>query len=121
MFRPLAKTISATLLALAALPSAGEQMDRIAFVSNRDGNNEAYVMAPDGSGQTNLTNGPWEDRSPTWSPDARRIAFASDREGSYDLFVMDADGSNVVRLDYRPGCRGGPFMVAGWRDDHLRL
>lgn len=38
----------------------------IAFTSNRDGNNEVYMMSADGSEQTNLTNDPANDNNPTW-------------------------------------------------------
>lgn len=38
----------------------------IAFTSNRDGNNEIYMMSADGSGQTNLTKDPANDNNPTW-------------------------------------------------------
>lgn len=83
---------------------------KIAFVSERDGNLEIYVMNPDGTEQTNLTNHPADDSQPRWSPDGERIAFLSDRTGDYAadpthtdsrheyLFVMDADGSNVIQL-----------------------
>src|SRR6185369_8132216 len=43
-------------------------------------NKEIYVMNPDGSGQTRLTNDPGNDESPSWSPDGAQIAFTSDRE-----------------------------------------
>ena len=39
---------------------------RIAFQSDRDGNDEVYVMNPDGSGQTPLANNPAWDGSPSW-------------------------------------------------------
>ena len=39
---------------------------RIAFQSDRDGNDEVYVMNPDGSGQTRLTDNPAWDGSPSW-------------------------------------------------------
>ena len=44
----------------------------IAFRSNRDGNNEIYVMNGDGSGLTNLTNNPADDDAPFWSPDGKQ-------------------------------------------------
>lgn len=40
----------------------------IAFRSNRDGNNEIYMMLADGSKQTNLTNDPGNDSHPAWLP-----------------------------------------------------
>src|SRR3972149_1032975 len=67
---------------------------KIAFTSDRDNNNEIYVMNPDGTGQTNLTHQPASDCCPAWSADGRKIAFVSDRPGDFDIFVMNADGSD---------------------------
>ena len=41
---------------------------KIAFLSDRDGNAEIYVMDADGSNLTNLTNNPAGDGFPVWSP-----------------------------------------------------
>jgi len=41
---------------------------RIAFTSERDGNRELYIMAPDGSGLVRLTEDADEDSQPVWSP-----------------------------------------------------
>ena len=75
--------------------AAGDGM--LAFVSERDGNAEIYVMNLDGTGLLRLTNDAGRDADPAWSPDGKRIAFASDRAGSWDIYVMNADGSNLVR------------------------
>lgn len=69
----------------------------LAFVSERDGNPEIYVINVDGTGLLRLTDDAGLDVDPAWSPDGKRIAFASDRAGSSDIYVMDADGSNLVR------------------------
>jgi len=45
---------------------------RIAFESFRDGDGEIYVMNPDGSGQTNLSNNAASEDDPVWSPDGLR-------------------------------------------------
>jgi len=71
---------------------------RIAFVSERDGNAEIYLIRPDGSDPVNLTNHPASDTLPKWSPDGKRIAFLSKRNGTTDLFAMNADGSGVTPL-----------------------
>jgi Tol biopolymer transport system component len=71
---------------------------RIAFSSNRDGNDDLYVMNADGSSQTRLTNHPAHDGGPVWSPDGRLIAFDSGRDGYADIYVMNADGSSQTRL-----------------------
>ena len=67
---------------------------KIAFSSDRDGNDEIYVIDIDGKNPRNLTNHPGSDYSPVWSPDGRRIAFLSLRKKEHGLYVMDADGNN---------------------------
>jgi TolB protein len=41
---------------------------QIAFVSERDGNPEIYVMNADGTEVTRLTKSPAQDLWPAWSP-----------------------------------------------------
>jgi len=84
----------------------------LAFVSERDGNSEIYVVNVDGTGLQRLTNDPALDVEPAWSPDGKRIAFASDRAGSWDIYVMDADGSNLVRRT-----EGGSSFSPAWSED----
>jgi Tol biopolymer transport system component len=68
-------------------------------------NSEIYMMNPDGTDQTRLTNNDAIDINPSWSPDGEKIAFnrvfnPEDEEvDDGQIFVMDADdGSNVTRL-----------------------
>ena len=74
------------------------QQSKIAFISERDGNKEIYVMNSDGSEQKNLTNNPAGDYSSSWSPDGKKIAFTSGRDGNGEIYVMNADGSEHKRL-----------------------
>jgi Tol biopolymer transport system component len=74
----------------------------VAFTSAvENGNLDIYIMRPDGSGLTNLTNDPAHDVDPYWSPDGKRIAFLSDRAGYMQIFTMNADGSDVFQLTHR--------------------
>jgi hypothetical protein len=50
---------------------------KIAFVSNRDGNYEIYVMNADGSNQQRLTSSIYSDLNPTLSPDGTKIVFST--------------------------------------------
>ena len=82
---------------------------RIAFVSDRDGNPEIYVMDTDGGNLQNLTDNPAVDHSPSWSPDGKRIAFVSDRDGNpNEIYVMDTDGGNLQNLTNNPADDDGP-------------
>jgi Tol biopolymer transport system component/subtilisin family serine protease len=73
---------------------------KIAFQTNRDGNDEIYSMNADGSGQTRLTTNPGPDQSPAWSPDGTRIAFTSspDFNNSPQIVLMNADGTGRVNV-----------------------
>ena len=69
---------------------------KIAFVSNRDGNNEIYTIDPVFGTLTRLTTNSASDLFPALSPDGTKIAFASDRSGgNLDIYVMNADGSGT--------------------------
>src|SRR5919199_618766 len=82
---------------------------KIAFVSDRNDPNagtedsracEIFVMDPNGSNPTNLTNDTTKcDESPTFSPDGSKIAFNTNPDGNgAEIYVMDANGSNRTRL-----------------------
>jgi Tol biopolymer transport system component len=80
---------------------------KLAFRSDRDGNDEVYRMNADGSNQVNLTRNRATDYSPAWSPDGKTIAFSSNRAGdadtTNDIWVMTADGSVPRQLEARVG------------------
>jgi Tol biopolymer transport system component len=69
---------------------------RIAFRSDRDGDEEIYVMNADGSNPVRLTSQPGNDGNPAWSPDGSRIAFESNRDTQSKIAVMNADGTGVT-------------------------
>lgn len=94
-----------------------EQTSKIAFVSRRDGNDEIYLVNPNGSHLENITNDPSSDTFPAWSPDGKTIAFQSDRDGDPDIYVMNTDGSNVVQLTDDTTEDGSP----AWSPDGKRI
>jgi Tol biopolymer transport system component len=98
----------------AAFPGAN---GKIAFTRGLDGNDEIYVMNPDGSGQTRLTNQPGSDWQPAWSPDGTKISFVSERDGNHEIYVMNADGSGQTRLTNNPAYDVSP----SWSPDGQKI
>jgi len=106
---------------------------KIAFVSERDGNSEIYVMNADGSAQTRLTFDDGEDRFPTWSPDGKKIVFTSPRiggPGTYDIHVLEVAKPNNADNQYPPkaltqaGSSNAPMLINGspdWSPDGDRI
>jgi len=75
-----------------------DKVIHITFASDRDGNQEIYVMKSDGSYQTNITNNVSIDGQPKWSSDGSKITFETDRVGNNEIYVMNRDGSNPVNI-----------------------
>lgn len=85
-------------------PAWSPDGSKILFATNRDGNDEIYVMNADGSSQTNLSNRAEQDWRPTWSPDGSKIAWVTDPEpGNWEVYVMNADGTGQVNLTNTAG------------------
>ncbi|MEJ2679383.1 MAG: Ig-like domain-containing protein, partial [Gemmatimonadota bacterium] len=118
-------TITATYRGVVALAglivgAAEGPTGRIVFASNREDiwGEDIYAMNADGSGVTQLTSGPAEDRNSIVSPDGARIAFASDRSGNFELWVMDIDGANPVEVSAGLGVLERSFA---WAPDGSKL
>ena len=76
---------------------------RIAFDSNRSGNQDIWIMRTDGSELQQLTSHPAHDWVGSWSPDGNQIAFHSLRDGNRNLHVKPLAGGSVIRLTSHPG------------------
>ena len=85
---------------------------KIVFTSNRDGQNDIYVMAADGSNVARLTTiGATEA---AWSSDGKRVAFISRSFEKTDgvfllqVFVMDRDGGNLRMITTSSNSKSEP-------------
>ncbi len=73
--------------------------EHIAFTSNREGNDDIYVInSADGGGERRLTINNANDDAPTWSADGQILAFASDRDGDFEIYTMNLDGNEQTQL-----------------------
>ncbi len=106
-------------------PEASPDGRQVAFMSQRDGNWELYLVSLDGSGLLRLTHNGANDGLPAWSPDGRYLAFVSDREGRWAVWAMRPDGSQPRRLFEIGGALEGPVRgaapheVHGWVEERI--
>ena len=89
-----------------------DQFDEAGILSywNLESTYHIFKIQTDGSGLTQLTDGPWNDFDPCVLPN-ERIAFISERRGgflrcgarpdpTYTLHAMMSDGSDIIPLSY---------------------
>ena len=84
-----------------AVAGWGQADGKIAFVSDREGHRDVWIMNADGSDPIKLTKGQ-NCAGPAWSPDGTKIAYIGDvfDDDQYggEIWVMDADGGNPQQL-----------------------
>lgn len=112
--------------ASATAPAVSPDGTAIAFMSQRDGNWELYLIGSDGTGLRRLTDHPAQDGLPAWSPDGGWIAFVSDRDGEWAIWAVRRDGSGLRKLFPLSGLPGGPvrgepeFSSRGWTEEQIQ-
>ncbi len=109
-------------------PSPGQ----IAFVSNRGGKDNIYLMNSDGTGVRRLTDNGNDNRDPAWSPDGGKLAFSAvtgarmldsgqENVDSAEIMVMNADGSGQVSLTHNLVAQGIAAYAPVWSRDGKRI
>ncbi|MBN2305953.1 MAG: PD40 domain-containing protein [Anaerolineae bacterium] len=103
-------------LAEAGLPS-GYGGGVIAFSSDRDGDEELYLVSANGRELRQLTDSDGQDIFPAFSPDGSRIVFCSDRGGEHDIYLMTLATGEIELLAALPG---GDY-TPDWSPDGSRI
>jgi TolB protein len=88
---------------------------RIAFVTDRDGNQEIYVMDASGLNEVNLSHNQADDYAPEWSPDGSKIAFVSIRSGKPEIYIMSTISNEVDRVSNTEGALSVTWLSDGNR------
>jgi Tol biopolymer transport system component len=81
---------------------------RIAFASDRDGDNEIYTMRSDGSDVRKLTRNKHTEEFPNWSPNGRTILFHREAAGDFDVYRVRAAGGRAQRMTATGAAEGLP-------------
>ena len=71
-----------------------------------------WTVSADGKDRRQLTQGPWRDDSPRWSPDAARLAYLSDRRGQAQIRVHAMDSGREVEV-----ASAQPPLALAWSSD----
>lgn len=89
----------------------------IAFIApSSDGVPHIFLMSPNGKATTQLTSGPYPDKSYSWSPDGTKLAVWRGEDGEA-IYIMNADGSGMQRLSPSPSYD----IFPNWSPDGTRL
>jgi Ca2+-binding RTX toxin-like protein len=110
----LAAAVSLSLAAFADTAEAKKKkIDKIVFssdrtsgegVSNPTGDDEIFIMNPDGTELKQLTFNTVDDSQPTLSPNGQKIVFVSsgaqfsNPQGDDEVYIMNSDGSDSQNL-----------------------
>jgi hypothetical protein len=111
---------------------------KVLFSMRKDGEDwyHLFEINVDGTGLTQLTDGPFNDISGVYLPDGK-IVFASDRSGVLDeyheersefLFRMNGDGTAIEQLTFIPGIyfeptvlQNGLILCSFWDAFHISV
>ena len=106
--------------ALARHPDPAPGGGEIVFSAAVPGTGETNLVLSslEGAAPRRLTDDPFRDDGPRWSPDGSRIAFHSDRGGRTEIWAIRPDGSGLERLAWIPGEN---VMFPVWSPDGTRL
>jgi TolB protein len=89
-------------------PLPGDATQTYILSLSDNGYAHLFAYAPAKLPPTRLTNGQWNDVSPSFSPDGQKIVFASDRNEYWDLYLLELETGQISRLTDTPDYDGNP-------------
>jgi Tol biopolymer transport system component len=116
--------VAAFLLTQGGSPACGGQgadtaslaNSQIAFLSDRDGNEEIYGMRADGTRQVRFTDDAVDELRADWAPDGKQLVFGAG-SGDHAICVKNVDGSGAHVLTSAAGNEEAP----DWSPDGTKI
>ena len=91
-------------------------VQRLGWVSARDGDEDIYIGALDGSGQTDITQSSVDELAPNWSRTTDRIAYSRTNGAEVQIWVIGTDGSDPHAVT-----SAGSDISPRWSPDGMRI
>lgn len=76
---------------------------QIAFLSDRSGADELFVISADGTGERQLTTTPDEKSALAWAPDGKQIFYSAFANDTSHLYAINLDGTGQREIAKVPG------------------
>jgi Tol biopolymer transport system component len=90
---------------------------KLAFISNRDGNQEIHLIDADGGNLENLTNSTEDESQPALSPDGNRVAYVVDN----DILTMELSeknqAGNIRTIQDSDGSKN--YLAPAWKESQV--
>lgn len=83
-------------------PVWSQDRTKIAFISNRDGNPDIWLMNADGNAETRITETAATESDLSFNPDGTKLVYSSNADGDRELYTIDLETL---------GDEGGPTIV----------
>ena len=97
-------------------PAWSPDGSQIAFVSDRNGGPQIFVMSANGGTPKQVSFNGNYNTTPTWSPKAgKKILAYTTRDGNYDIVTLDLDTSKLTRITQDEGNNEEPSFSPNGR------
>jgi Tol biopolymer transport system component len=86
----------------AVSPLLSPTKDKLAYLSEENGNWDIWIYDLKTKENTNLTESEDMDGSPAWSPDGKRMAYMSMKNKNRDIYVYDFENKTIHQATFNP-------------------